>query len=167
MPQRRRGEDPVPIHSTMVQGREEEELLELQEHLEPREREDGPDILQAQEQVVLGVEKGMEGEVLADVGERKLHQGDYEESEGRKEDKEGMEDSGPGLGNSLLVLGHGCKWAGCYTGSTPGCPVPAVLMVLPAALRRPLMLVRWPREVSHPPRTHHPREYSGDIGSSL
>ena len=29
------------------EGMEEEELLELQEHLEPHEREDGPDILQA------------------------------------------------------------------------------------------------------------------------
>ena len=167
MLQRRRGEDPVPIHSTMVQGREEEELLELQEHLEPREREDGPDILQAQEQVVLGVEKGMKGEVLADVGERKPHQVDYEGSEGGKEDKEGTEDSGPGPGSSLLVFGHGCRWVGCYTGSTSGCTVPAVLKVLPAALLRPLMVVRWPREVSHLPRTHHPRECLDDIGSYL
>ena len=44
MPQRRRDEVPVPIRSTMVQGVEEQELLELQEQLE---LEEGPDILQA------------------------------------------------------------------------------------------------------------------------
>ena len=88
MPRRRRDEVPVPIHSTMVQGIEEQELLELQEH------------------VVMEEEMGKEGEVLAGVGERRRRQGDYEESEGRREDKEEMEDSGPGLGNSLLGPGH-------------------------------------------------------------
>ena len=117
--------------------------------------------------MVLGVETGMEGEVLVDVGEHKPHQVDYEGSEGGKEDKEGTEDSGPGPGSSLLVFGHGCRWVGCYTGSTSGCTVPAVLKVLPAALLRPLMVVRWPREVSHLPRTHHPKECLDDIGSYL
>ena len=46
MLQRLLGEDLVPIQSTTVQGRGEEEQQEL---LEPREQEGGPDILQAQE----------------------------------------------------------------------------------------------------------------------
>ena len=87
MPRRRRDEVPVPIHSTMVQGMEEQELLELQEH------------------VVMEEEMGKEGEVLAGVGERKHRQGGYEKSEGRKEDREGTEDSGPGL----WATGHECK----------------------------------------------------------
>ena len=55
------------------------------------------------------VEMGMEGEVLAGVGEHKHRQGGYEESEGRKEDREETEDSRPGLWNSLLGPGHECK----------------------------------------------------------
>ena len=81
-------------------GRGEGEQQELPEHLGPRGQEDGPDILQAQEYVVMEVEMGMEDAVLEDVGERRPRQGDYEESEGRKEDKEGMEDIGPGSGGS-------------------------------------------------------------------
>ena len=116
------------------------------------------------------METGMEGEVWVDVGDRKPHQVDYEGSEGGKEDKEGKEGtegSGPGSGSSLWVFGHGCRWVGCCTGSTSGCTVLAVLKVLPAALLHPLMLARWPREVSHLPRTHHPRECLDDIGSYL
>ena len=114
---------------------------------------------------MLGVETGMEGEVLVDGGERKPHQVDCEGSEGDKEGKEGTEDIGPGSGGSLWGFGRGCMWVGCCTGSTSGCTVPAVLKVLPAALLRPLMLARWSQEVSLLPRTHHPREWSDDIES--
>ena len=107
MLQRLLDEDPAPIRSTTGVGRGEGEQQELPEHLGPRGQEDGPDILQAQEYVVMEVEMGMEGAVLEDVGERRPRQGDYEECEGRKEDKEGMEDIGPGSGGPLWERGHG------------------------------------------------------------
>ena len=62
-------------------GRGEGEQQELPEPLGPRGQEDGPDILQAQEYVVVEVEMGMVDAVLEDVGERRPRQEGYEESE--------------------------------------------------------------------------------------
>ena len=102
-------EVPVLIHSTTVKGVEEQELLELQEQLKPRELEEDPDILRAWEQVTLGEEMGMEDAVLEDVDGGRRHPEDYVESEGSREDREGMEDSVRGRGSSLSGPVRGCR----------------------------------------------------------